>query len=48
VTDRAGSYWNGNNLLEMYSGEGRSEKSFHVNIGKFEIKEDYIHSSRES
>ena len=44
-TGRAGSYWNPNYINDANSSDPRfSEKSFHVNIGKFEIKEDYIYA----
>ena len=42
-TGRAGSYWNPNYINDG-SDSRFSEKSFHVNIGRFEIKEDYIYA----
>ena len=32
----------------MNESKGDNEKSFHVNMGKFVIKDDYIYSSRKS
>jgi len=51
---RAGSYWNQQDYMRLESDSGTdrfndsrlTDKSFHVNIGKFTIKDNYIYDSR--